>query len=114
VAWTVSYWILTMPALWYAGQGQLGLGALLDGVWKYVIASATAAGAALAIVSPLPWMAPTSATVASIARIGTTGVVFSALYLVAVIVLHGGSAPLVHVAGLVRLMTMPRPARDLA
>jgi PST family polysaccharide transporter len=114
VAWTVAYWILTMPALWYAGQGQLGLGALMDVVWRNVVASATAAGVTLAIVSALPGMARTPAVVGSVARILTTSALFGALYLAAVVVLHGGYAPLAHLAGLVRIMTMPRPARDLA
>jgi len=114
VAWTLSYWILTMPGLWYAGQGQLGLGALMDVVWRNVVASAAAAGVTVAIVSTLPWMARTPAVVGSVGRILATSAVFGALYLAAVIVLHRGYAPLAHLAGLVRIMTMPRPARDLA
>jgi PST family polysaccharide transporter len=114
VAWTLSYWVLTMPALWYAGQGQLGLGALLDAMWRNVVASATAAGVTVAIVSSLPWMARTPAVAGSVARILATSALFGALYLAAVILLHRGYAPLAHLAGLVRIMTMPTPARDLA
>jgi hypothetical protein len=108
----VSYWILTMPALWYAGQGELGIVPLADAVWKYVVAAAAAGGLA-ALLAPLaPWMAAAPALTASLARIATIAVVFGALYLGAVIVLHRGYAPLAHVAGLVRVMLAPRPARD--
>jgi PST family polysaccharide transporter len=112
LAWTASYWILTMPALWYAGQGELGIVPLADAVWKYVVAAA-AAGSLAALLAPLaPWMAAAPALTASLARIATIAVVFGALYLGAVIVLHRGYAPLAHVAGLVRVMLAPRPARD--
>jgi PST family polysaccharide transporter len=113
VAWTVSYWILTLPSLWYAGQAQLGLGSIVDVVWKHVVASAVAGLTAFAIVSTLSWVPATPAVVGSLARIVVTSIVFGALYLGAVVVLHRGFAPLMHAAGLVRVMTMPRPARDL-
>src|SRR6185369_300311 len=66
LAWTASYWILTMPALWYAGQGQLGIVPLVDVVWKYVAASAAAAGLTAVLAPLFPWIAAAPAITASL------------------------------------------------
>jgi PST family polysaccharide transporter len=113
-AWTASYWILTLPGLWYAGQGSLSVTAILGAVWTYVVASA-AAGVVTVLVAPfLPWLSTATDVLACSLRIATMSVTFTVLYLGAVTALHGGSAPLIHVAGLVRLMIASRPVRDLA
>ena len=111
-AWTVSYWILTLPGLWYAARVRLSVGALVGAVWKYVLASLVAGGLA-AVVVPLIWRAPSPPDVAGIVgHLATTSVVYGTLYLAAVVALHRGWAPLTHAAGLVRIMLGPRPARD--
>jgi hypothetical protein len=39
VAWTVSFWILAIPAFWYAGRPiHLNTGSLMGAVWKYLLA----------------------------------------------------------------------------
>jgi PST family polysaccharide transporter len=112
VAWASSFWILTVPALWYAVQGRIPIGVLVDAFWRYVLAS-TVAGALAALLCPLaPWMAAAPSVAVSLGRVATLSVVFVTLYLGAVIVLHRGSAPLAHFAGLIRIMLGPRPARD--
>src|SRR5438094_343345 len=51
VAWVVSFWILTIPALWYAGRpARLGIAPVIGAVWKYALASALAGCAAAANV----------------------------------------------------------------
>jgi hypothetical protein len=57
-------------------------------------------------------MAAAPSVAVSLGRVATLSVVFVTLYLGAVIVLHRGSAPLAHFAGLIRIMLGPRPARD--
>jgi PST family polysaccharide transporter len=112
IAWTVSYWILALPGLWYAGQGRLEMGTLVDTVWKYVVASAVA-GALAALIVPLAPGLPAAPPIAtSLGRSAATAVVFGTLYLGLVIVLHRGFAPLAHFAGLVRIMRAPRAVRD--
>ena len=40
VAWSVSYWILTIPAFWFAGRPiGFGVSTLIGAVWKYAAAS---------------------------------------------------------------------------
>ena len=101
VAWTASFWLLTIPALWYAGRPIcLGIGALLAAVWKYIVASLLAGLACLAILRVMPPIVGPSAAVGALARIITASLLFAALYLAAVIVLYRGCSPLYQVAGL--------------
>jgi O-antigen/teichoic acid export membrane protein len=109
-----SSWILLLPALWYAGRGQFGIGAIVAAIWRYIAASALAtvvtAMTALSVVS-IPG-APD--VVRTLGHIGVISIVFGVLYLGAVVVLYGGYAPLAHLTGLVRVMIMRRPATNVA
>lgn len=114
VAWVASYWILTLPALGYAGRpAGLGAGAVVGVVWRYVVASAAAAAGAAVIVRSVPSLAEATGVDGSLARMAATCGVFGALYLASVIVLHRGYAPLARVAWLLRVMLVAPPARDL-
>jgi O-antigen/teichoic acid export membrane protein len=108
VGWVLSFWTLTVPALWYAGRpARLGIAPLIGAVWKYALASALA-GATVAVIiwaSP-PWDGAAGAT-ATIGRIAATSLLFGALYLGVVIVLHGGCGPIRQLARLLRDMAGP-------
>jgi hypothetical protein len=106
-----AYWLLTIPALWYAGQpAQLGIGALVGAVWKSVVASALAGVLAAVIIREIPLVSEPD-PVAAFTRLLTSAAVFGALYLGAVILLHRGFAPVVQVGSLLRHML---PAGRLA
>jgi len=105
MAWTVSFWILTIPAFAYAGKPvQLGVGSVIAAVWKYVLASFVAGCASAAIMRAIPHFGPRN-SYGALEHIISTSLLFAALYLGAVIVLHGGSGPLREVADLLREMT---------
>lgn len=105
VAWTLSFWILTLPSLWYAGRPiQLGIAPVIAAVWRYILASLVAGGTARAIIPRLPLPAVASGPVVAIVRIGITSVGFLVLYLGAVILLHRGCAPLGQVVRLLQEM----------
>jgi polysaccharide transporter, PST family len=105
MAWTASFWILTLPALWYAGRPiNLGIGPVVAIAWRYLVASLLAAGAAEVIIRRLLSSIAAPNAVAAIARIAAISLMFGVLYLGAVILLHGGFAPLVQLSGLVREM----------
>ena len=39
-AWTASFWLLTIPAFWYAGKPiNFGVAPVLATIWRYVLAS---------------------------------------------------------------------------
>ncbi len=100
-AWAASYWILTIPAFWYAGRPiQFGIGPVLTAVWKYVLASLLAGCASAAIIREISPLVAAPGAGGALARIVTISVLFSVLYLAAVVLLHGGPDPLYRFARL--------------
>ena len=94
-AWTLSFWLLTIPAFWYAGKPiNFGVGPILATVWKYVVASLLAGGATAAIVRMIPRLLAIPGGAGALARIATMGPLFLILYLGAVLLLHGGTQPI--------------------
>ncbi len=101
VAWTGSFWILTIPALWYAGRPiQFGIGPVLAAVWKYVVASLLAGWVCPVILGLFPSFGEIPGALGLLARIATKSLLFTALYLASVILLHRGCAPLYQVGSL--------------
>lgn len=105
VAWTASFWLLTIPAFWYAGHPvRLGVMPIISAIWKYLTASLVAGAVTLAVIRRMPLSLETSGSVAAATRMVLVSIVFGALYLGAVIVLHGGTAPIQQLVRLVREM----------
>jgi PST family polysaccharide transporter len=105
VAWTVSYWILTVPALWYAVRPiPLGIAPVVAVVWKYALASAMAGGVSAVMMRSLPFLVAASGIGASLVRIAMISTIFLTLYVSSVILLHRGFAPLHLLASLLREM----------
>jgi polysaccharide transporter, PST family len=113
-AWVVSSWLLAIPALWYAGRpAGLGPGVIVMAVWKYVCASALAGGTTGLILRRIPSLMTAPGWVGAVDRSVAASVLFAALYLGAVILLHGGCEPLRQIATLVRDMLPGRLWRSL-
>jgi PST family polysaccharide transporter len=100
---SVSLWILTMPALWYAGRPiELGALQILAVVWRYVLASLAAAFVSVAIAGGAAsggegWQA-------AAAHMAVTLPVFGLAYVGAVVLLHRSSVPIVQFVRLLQLM----------
>ncbi len=105
VAWTASFWILTIPAMWYAGR-PIGLSVrpILSAVWKYIIASLIAGSLTALVIRQTPFLADAQGAMGAGIRIVAVSSVLTALYLSSVVLLHGGFRPLCDVAALVREM----------
>lgn len=100
VAWSASYAVLIVPALWYAGRPiQLEIGPMLAVVWKYILASIVAAVGCVAIAREFPALEQMSGIVGAECRIVTTSFVFLIVYLCLVRV-GCGSEPFSQVARL--------------
>jgi O-antigen/teichoic acid export membrane protein len=109
LAWVAAYWVITLPALWYAGRPiQLGVPSLVSVIWKYIVASLVAGGGAFTIARAIPSLAAASGAAGAAARIVIVSLLFTALYLGVVILLHRGCGPIYQVAGLLREMTSRR------
>ena len=103
VAWVASFWILTLPALWYAGKpAGISVSEVIAVVWKYILASALAGVACALITRSLLSISAASSPVAAAARILIISLCFGGLYVGGVISLHRGCAPLYRVASVLR------------
>jgi PST family polysaccharide transporter len=95
LAWSVSFWILLIPAFWYAGRPiQFGASQLLAAVWKYAMASLMAGWVTGITLRRLAFPEMPAGAGAALEEIIVISIVFLILYLAAVIILHRGCAPL--------------------
>lgn len=102
-AWTASFWILTLPAFWYAGRPiRLGIRPMVAAVWKYLLASLLAGSACFGIIGRFPVLLAMPGAVGAFKRMAILSALFGTLYLVAVVVLCRGYGPLLQVARLLR------------
>lgn len=113
VAWTASFWILTVPAFWYAGKPiDFGIAPLIAAVWRFVLAALSAGlvtvairrEASLAFAKQLP----------PAAGIAITSALFGILYVSAVRLLCGSWKPLHQLVKMFREMTLVRSASKVA
>jgi O-antigen/teichoic acid export membrane protein/glycosyltransferase involved in cell wall biosynthesis len=103
-AWTASFWILTLPALWYAGAPiGLGISPVIGAIWRFLAASILAVSAVAGIIWRDPSLLGNSASTAELlAGIARVSILFGVLYLSAVMVLHRGWGPVHQLMGLLR------------
>jgi PST family polysaccharide transporter len=112
VAWSVSYWVLSIPAFWYAGR-PIGfpVSSLIAAVWKYVIAALVAGVTCQALMMPrMPPLTVARSAAEALELILAKSLLFTVFYIGAVIVLHRGLDPLRRVAGLLKEL-LPIPTR---
>jgi len=106
VAWVASYWVLTLPALWYAGKPiQLDISTVIAAIWRYVLAALMAGYATFWVTRMIPFLGADLAPFRAFGRIVLVSTMFSCVYVAAVIWLHGSYAPLIQLVKLVREMT---------
>jgi polysaccharide transporter, PST family len=102
LAWTVSFFVLMLPAFWYAGKPiGFGVDSVLAVVWKFFVASVVAGGSVAWLIHIMRPFAATPGALGAFARLVSVSLLFSALYLGMVIALHRGLEPLRQAARLV-------------
>jgi O-antigen/teichoic acid export membrane protein/glycosyltransferase involved in cell wall biosynthesis len=112
-AWTGSFWLLMVPALWYAGKPiGFGVGPLLAAVWRYILASLLSGFLTFLIVRQIPPLFGASGAIGAAARIVAGTLVLGALYLSAVVVLHRSFEPLYQMYRLLHEMAPWRRITD--
>jgi O-antigen/teichoic acid export membrane protein len=102
MAWTASFWILVVPAFWYAGRPmKFGVSPMVAAVWRYVLAALVAGYGSSWVMRGMPALAGAPGSAGAVERIVTISLIFSVLYAAAVVLLHGGCEPFYQVARLV-------------
>jgi PST family polysaccharide transporter len=111
LAWTASFWLLTIPALWYAGRPiHFGISSAIRAIWKFIVASVVAGCATVEIVRGIPATLGAYGSLAAFIHLAESSVLFVALYLGAVVLLHQGFDPVHQVVRLLREMLFLRGA----
>jgi len=117
LAWSLSFWFLTVPALWFAGRPiQLRITAVLAILWKYTAAFVVAGLVSAGIRDAwFPRQTPILAVDTGL-RILEVSALYLLCYLGLVILLHRGLEPVRALAEIVREMfprraALARPAR---
>jgi PST family polysaccharide transporter len=111
VAWSVSFWILSIPAFWYAGRPiGFGVSSLITAVWRYAAASLIAGLATAAMIRGTSFSGTPPGVGAALWAITIISALFTTLYLGTVILLHWGCAPLRQFASLLREVARSRSA----
>jgi len=104
VAWGLSFWILTIPALSYAGTPiGLRVAPMLAAVWRFIVASLLAGSISAFIAIKLGVLAVASSAFGAALRIALLSLFFVCLYLLAIILL-GGYSTLLNMLKLLREM----------
>jgi PST family polysaccharide transporter len=105
IAWSVSFWVLTIPAIWYAGRPiNLGVRPVLAVVWRYVVASLVATLATIFILSHTSALGVTTSFTHTLLRIMVICALAGPLYIGGVVLLYRNLAPVYQIANLLREM----------
>ena len=108
IAWVVSYSLLVIPALRYAGRPiDLGATEVIAVVWKFVAASALAGVATASLLQSSPALAGIPGASGALARLALALCLFGFTYVFAVALLHRGFEPF---HGIARLLSEMLPA----
>jgi len=104
-AWTASFCILILPAFQYAGSPiQLEISAVIRSTWRFVAASLLAGCACALVIRFIGPLADLPGWSGALVRAIVTSVLFGALYVGSIILVHGGYAPLRILAGVMQDM----------
>ena len=109
IAWTASYFLLIFPGFWFAGRPiGMGLGVILSVIWRFFLASSTAAGITALILHAAPQFTARGGGLFAMIRMLVVSALYSALYLGCIIAFYKGTKPLKETIDLLRDF-LPRP-----
>jgi O-antigen/teichoic acid export membrane protein/glycosyltransferase involved in cell wall biosynthesis len=94
-AWSLSFWILTIPAIWYAGRPiSLNITSVFSVIWRYVAASLITVPTTAFLLGRNLALTHMAGVPGALTRVALTSGMVMLLYLGAVVILHGGIAPI--------------------
>jgi PST family polysaccharide transporter len=113
LAWTVAFFVLMLPAFWYAGQPiGFGIRPVLAVVWRFFVASVVAGCGTAWLIHIMPPFDAMPGALGAFVRLVSVSAIFSAIYLGLVIAIHRGIEPLRQVARLVADLLPRRASRS--
>ena len=105
VAWGLAYWMLTVPALWFAGRPiGLQVGTLLSGIWRFVLASMLAGVTTQILLVQYASLSQAPGFRGAALRVVFVSLLFVLLYLAGIVALHRGLSPVRKMRGLLKEM----------
>ncbi len=115
MAWTASFWILMLPAFWYAGKPiGFGVGPVVNVIWRYIVAAILAASASVLVVLHSHPFGTGMGMEDALARMVIVSLLFWSLYLIAVVALHRSLDPLYHLVKLLPdMLTFRRTSKPV-
>jgi PST family polysaccharide transporter len=113
-AWTASFCILIIPAFQYAGRPiQLEVAAVIQSTWRFIAASLLAGSVCTLAMRVMHSLADLPGWSGAVVRVIVTSLLFGALYVGSIILVHGGCAPLRTFAGVLRdMISRPKPPAE--
>ena len=107
ISFSVSFYLLLWPALWYAGKPiHLRFGAIISVIWKYFSASLAAGLISWFFLYRYPWTSGLFFALPLLVRLATSFLVIISLYLALIVVLFAGPTPIVHFGEILREMIL--------
>ena len=114
-AWTVSYFVLILPAFWYAGKPiDFGVAPVLGVIWKFFAASVVAGCGAALLLHVAPLFPRVGGAPGAFVRAASDSLLFLALYICAVLAFHRGLAPIRQTGRLIKDFLPQRSAARVA
>ncbi|MGH9484684.1 MAG: lipopolysaccharide biosynthesis protein [Terriglobales bacterium] len=109
LAWTASFYILFLPAFWYAGKPiGLGIAPVIAAVWKYFAAGVISGAAAYGLVHAAPLFGAAPGALGALGRAAWGSALVAVTYTLGVIALHRGLGPFRQCGSLLREI-LPAP-----
>jgi O-antigen/teichoic acid export membrane protein len=95
LAWTASFFLLMFPGFWYAGKPiEMGIGPMFAVIWRFFAASVAAGCAIFVVLRAISHSGTPLGASGAFVRMVSVSAAFTGLYLLAVVILHGGDKPI--------------------
>ena len=111
-AWSASFWLLTIPAIWYAGKPiELSIVRVFSACWRFFLASFITVGLTTLAMNNIPHLAEWTGIYAATLRILLASLIACLVYVATVAILSGGFAPMSQFIDFVKEMIEARKHR---
>ncbi len=109
VAYSVSYYFLIGPGLWYAGKPiHLNLSHILDAVWRYYVSASVSGLSCWFVLHKWAFLSLHFGRMNTLLRILLSSSLFTGIYMAIIFILYPGGRPISHFLQVFREMVLGR------